>query len=51
MLLVPSLSWGLTFKDGKHKIEWYWIDLGDDGEIIRNYKLGFDEVLVKNGNL
>ena len=46
-----SLASDKDFEDGKYKIEWYWIDLGDDGEIIRNYKLGFDEVLVKNGNL
>jgi len=46
-----SLASDEDFEDGNYKIEWYWIQLGGDGEIKRNDKLGFDEVIVKDGNL
>lgn len=46
-----SLASDEDFEDGKYKIEWYWIQLGGDGEIKRNDKQGFDEVIVKDGNL
>ena len=46
-----SLASDKDFEDGKYKIEWYWIKLGNDGVITKNSKLGFDEVVVKNGNL
>ena len=46
-----SLASDKDFEDGKYKIEWYWIELGDDGEIIKNAKLGFDEAIFKDTKL
>ena len=46
-----SLASDKNFEDGKYKIEWYWIELNNDGEIVKNVNLGFDEAIVKDGKL
>ena len=46
-----SISADKNFEDGPYRIEWYWLELNDEGNVIKNTNLGFDEVIVKNGNL
>ena len=46
-----SMASDENFEEGNYKIEWYRIRVNKYGENTDNSMLGFDEVIVKNGNL
>ena len=46
-----SMASDENFEEGNYKIEWYRIRVNKYGENTENSMLGFDEVIVKNGNL
>ena len=46
-----SMAADKNFEDGPYRIEWYWLKLNGEGDITKNTNLGFDEVIIKNGNL
>ena len=46
-----SLASDKDFEDGPYNLSWYWLELNNKGNIIRNDYLGFDYVIIKNGNL